>query len=114
MTTLPAIFAAGLAMDATFFALVALIIFLGIVFWAGAHRTAGKALDDRAAQISKDIADALAAQGFEVDRRKIQLADAIKVVGEYSVPVRLHREVTAQVKVHVAAEGAPEAPAAQA
>jgi large subunit ribosomal protein L9 len=63
---------------------------------------------------SADIAEALAAQGFEVDRRKIQLADAIKVVGEYSVPVRLHREVTAQVKVHVGAEGAPEAPAAQA
>lgn len=63
---------------------------------------------------SADIAEALAAQGFEVDRRKIQLADAIKVVGEYSVPVRLHREVTAQVKVHVGAEGAPVAPAAQA
>ncbi len=63
---------------------------------------------------SADIAEALAAQGFEVDRRKIQLADAIKVVGEYSVPVRLHRDVTAQVKVLVGAEGAPEAPAAQA
>ena len=56
---------------------------------------------------SADIAEALAAQGFEVDRRKIQLADPIKTVGEYAVPVRLHREVTAQVKVHVAAEGAP-------
>ncbi len=60
---------------------------------------------------SVDIAEALAAQGFEVDRRKIQLADPIKTVGEYSVPVRLHREVTAHVKVLVAAEGAPEAPA---
>ena len=63
---------------------------------------------------SADIAEALAAQGFEVDRRKIQLADPIKAVGEYDVPVRLHREVTAAVKVIVAAEGAPEAPAAQA
>ena len=45
---------------------------------------------------SADIAEALAAQGFEVDRRKIQLADPIKAVGEYAVPVRLHREVTAQ------------------
>jgi large subunit ribosomal protein L9 len=64
---------------------------------------------------SADIAEALAAQGFEVDRRKIQLADPIKTVGEYSVPVRLHREVTANVKVLVAAEGAPaEAPAPQA
>jgi large subunit ribosomal protein L9 len=63
---------------------------------------------------SADIADALAAQGFEVDRRKIQLPDAIKAVGEYAVSVKLHRDVTAQVKVHVAAEGVPEAPAAQA
>jgi large subunit ribosomal protein L9 len=60
---------------------------------------------------SADIADALAAQGFEVDRRKIQLAEAIKAVGEFSVPVRLHRDVTAQIKVLVAAEGAPAAPA---
>lgn len=44
--------------DATFFALVALILFLGIVLWAGAHRKAGAALDDRARQISKDIDDA--------------------------------------------------------
>ena len=60
---------------------------------------------------SADIAEALAKQGFEVDRRKIQLADPIKTVGEYAVAVRLHREVTAQVKVHVAAEGVAEAPA---
>ena len=60
---------------------------------------------------SADIAEALAKQGFEVDRRKIQLADPIKTVGEYAVAVRLHRDVTAQVKVHVAAEGAPEATA---
>lgn len=61
---------------------------------------------------SADIAEALAAQGFEVDRRKIQLPEAIKAIGEHAVPVRLHREVTAQVKVIVAAEGgSPEAPA---
>lgn len=58
MNTLPVVIAAGLAIDATFFALVALIIFLGIVFWAGAHKTAGKMLDDRSAQIAKDLADA--------------------------------------------------------
>ena len=50
--------AAGLAFDATFFALVALVLFLGIVFWAGAHKKAGAALDARAAQIDKDISDA--------------------------------------------------------
>ncbi len=45
-------------LDATFYALVALIIFLGIVFYAGAHTKAGAALDTRAQLISKDIADA--------------------------------------------------------
>jgi F-type H+-transporting ATPase subunit b len=50
--------AAGLALDATFFALVALVLFFGIVIWAGAHKTAGAALDARAAQIDKDINDA--------------------------------------------------------
>jgi large subunit ribosomal protein L9 len=53
---------------------------------------------------SADIADAIAAQGHEVDKRRIQLADPIKVVGEYQVPVKLHREVTAQVKVIVQKE----------
>jgi large subunit ribosomal protein L9 len=55
---------------------------------------------------SVDIADALAAKGFEVDRRKVQLAEPIKKLGEFSVPVRLQRDVTATVKVKVAAEGA--------
>jgi F-type H+-transporting ATPase subunit b len=54
----PTVLAAGLAIDATFYALVALILFLGIVLWAGAHKTAGKALDDRAALIAKELADA--------------------------------------------------------
>jgi F-type H+-transporting ATPase subunit b len=44
--------------DNTFFAFVALVLFLGIVLWAGAHKKAGAALDARADQISKDIADA--------------------------------------------------------
>jgi large subunit ribosomal protein L9 len=60
---------------------------------------------------SADIAEALAAQGFEVDRRKIQLGEPIKAIGDYSVPVRLHRDVTAQVKVHVGVEGGGAAPA---
>ena len=58
MTTLPTVLAAGLALDNTFFAFVALVLFLGIVVWAGAHKTAGKALDDRAAQIAKELDDA--------------------------------------------------------
>ena len=55
---------------------------------------------------SGDIADALAAKGFELDRRKLQLGDAIKRTGEYTVPVKLHRDVTVQLKVRVVAEGA--------
>src|SRR6476619_5592429 len=43
---------------------------------------------------SMDIADALKAKGYEVDRRKIALRDAIKETGEYTVNVKLHREVT--------------------
>ena len=53
---------------------------------------------------SADIAESLAAQGFEVDKRKIQLAEPIRTVGETSVPVKLHREVIAHVKVKVAAQ----------
>jgi large subunit ribosomal protein L9 len=54
---------------------------------------------------SADIAQSLAAKGFEIERRKIQLADPIKQLGEFQVPIRLHREVTANVKVVVAKEG---------
>ena len=53
---------------------------------------------------SADIAEACAAQGHQVDKRSIQLAEPIKLVGEYQVPVKLHREVTAQVKVIVQKE----------
>ena len=49
-----------------------------------------------------DIAEVLAQQGFEIDRRKILLPDPLKALGESTVPVKLHREVTAQVKVVVA------------
>jgi large subunit ribosomal protein L9 len=48
-----------------------------------------------------DIAENLAAQAREIDRRKIQLAEPIKQLGEFLVPIKLHRDVTAQVKVRV-------------
>ena len=51
-----------------------------------------------------DIAALLATKGFEIDRRKILLPDPIKSLGETTVPVKLHREVTAQLKVRVAKE----------
>ena len=53
---------------------------------------------------SADIAEGLAAQGFETDKRKIQLGDPIRTIGESTVPVRLHRDVTANVKVKVVAQ----------
>jgi large subunit ribosomal protein L9 len=53
---------------------------------------------------SGDIADALAAKGVEIDRRKLQLADPIKRLGEFEIPVKLHRDVSANVKVKVVAE----------
>ena len=53
---------------------------------------------------SKDVADALAAKSFTIDRRKVQLEDPIKQLGEYKIPVRLHREVTAEITVVVAKE----------
>ena len=51
-----------------------------------------------------DIAELLAKKGFEIDRRKILLPDPIKALGESTVPVKLHRDVTAQIKVTVAKE----------
>ncbi len=53
---------------------------------------------------SKDVADALAARGYSIDRRKIQMDEPIKQLGEYKVPVRLHRDVTAEVTVSVVKE----------
>jgi large subunit ribosomal protein L9 len=53
---------------------------------------------------AQDIADGLAAQGIEVDRRRIELEHPIKTLGFHSVAVRLHPEVHAEVKVNVVAE----------
>ena len=55
---------------------------------------------------SADVAAALTAKGFEVDRRKLQLTDPIKKLGEYQVPLKLHRDVVATIKVRVVGEGA--------
>src|SRR5262249_16781827 len=52
---------------------------------------------------SADIAEALAALGLTVDRRKIQLPEPLKTLGEHAVAVKLHREVTVPVKVKVVA-----------
>ena len=52
---------------------------------------------------SADIADALAARELTINRRRIQLADPIKTLGEHTVPIKLHRDLTANVKVKVVA-----------
>jgi large subunit ribosomal protein L9 len=53
---------------------------------------------------SADIAQAIKDKGFDVDKRKIQLADPIKSLSETIVPVKIHREVIAQVKIKVVAD----------
>src|SRR5579864_5431957 len=55
---------------------------------------------------SGDIAEALDKKGFNLDRRKIQLHEPLKSVGEFTVPVRLHKDVTAHLKVVVEKEAA--------
>ena len=53
---------------------------------------------------SKDVAEALAQKNYTIDRRKIQLEEPIKQLGEFKIPVRLHRDVTAEVTVQVVKE----------
>ena len=52
---------------------------------------------------SVDIAEALAARDVTIDRRRIQLAEPLKTLGEHEVPVKIHRDVTATLKVRVIA-----------
>ena len=54
---------------------------------------------------SSDIAEALAAQGFEIDKRRIELAEPIKVVGQYDITAKLVHGVAATFKVTVTREG---------
>lgn len=54
---------------------------------------------------AKDVADALAAKNFTIDRRKVQLDEPIKQLGEYKVPLRLHRDVVIEITVTVVREG---------
>jgi large subunit ribosomal protein L9 len=69
---------------------------------------------------SADIAAELETRGFEIDRRKIVLAEPLKTVGDYDVAIKLYREVTGHIKVKVVAEAVEateeavaEAPAAE-
>jgi large subunit ribosomal protein L9 len=71
------------------------------------HRKAGEKEHLFGSVTSSDIADALEQKGFNIDRRKIQLNEALKSIGDFEVPIRLHRDVVSKVKVSVQKE--PEA-----
>ena len=58
---------------------------------------------------SQDIAHELEAQGFKVDRRKIHLENPLRTVGEFHVPIKLHREVSAHLQVTIKSD-APDKP----
>jgi len=57
---------------------------------------------------SQDIAELLREKGMDVDRRKIHLEEPIRALGEYDVPVKLHSDVTAMIRVEVVKETTPE------
>jgi large subunit ribosomal protein L9 len=57
---------------------------------------------------SGDIVDALTKKGFNLDRRKVQLHEPLKTVGEFAIPVKLHKDVTAHLKVVIEKEAAAE------
>ncbi len=57
---------------------------------------------------SGDIAEALDKKGFNIDRRKVQLHEPLKTVGEFTIPVKLHKEVTAHLKVVIEKEAGQE------
>ena len=53
---------------------------------------------------SADISEALAAQNFKIDKRQVQLAEPVKIIGDYPVTIKVFRDVMAQIQVHVAKE----------
>jgi large subunit ribosomal protein L9 len=53
---------------------------------------------------AQEVSALLKAKGIDIDRRKIQIQEPIKKAGEYSIPVKLHPEVTAQIKLTVEGE----------
>ncbi len=63
---------------------------------------------------SSDIARELEGKGFNVDRRKIQLNEPLKTVGNHQVSLKLHKEVSVPIKVKILKEGGSEEPAAPA
>jgi large subunit ribosomal protein L9 len=60
---------------------------------------------------SADIAHELEAKGHNIDRRKIQLNEPLKAIGDFNVPIKLHRDVVVPVKVSIHKDATSEAPA---
>ena len=73
------------------------------------HKRAGNEGTLFGSVTSSEIADALHAQGYEVDKRRIELSHPIKALGLHEVDVRLHREVSAHIQVEVLPLGEAEA-----
>ena len=72
------------------------------------HKRAGEHDQLFGSVTSSDIGEALAKKGINLDRRQIQLHEPLKTLGEFTVPVRLHKEVTTHLKVVIEKEAAAE------
>ncbi len=90
-------------------------IVLAVVYWRGGQtqlegvslsfqRRSGEHDQLFGSVTSGDLADALTKKGFNIDRRKIQLHEPLKTVGDFTVPVKLHKDVTAHLKVVIEKE----------
>jgi large subunit ribosomal protein L9 len=72
------------------------------------HRRSGEHDQLFGSVTSGDIVDALAKKGFDLDRRKVQLHEPLKTVGEFAIPIKLHKDVTAHLKVVIEKEAVAE------
>jgi large subunit ribosomal protein L9 len=72
------------------------------------HRKAGEKDHLFGSVTSSDVADALEHKGFTIDRRKIQLAEPLKSLGDFEVPIKLHRDLNARIKVTIQKEAGEE------
>lgn len=68
------------------------------------HQRAGENDQLFGSVTAQDIANALEKQGYHIERKKVQLDEPIKTLGEHKVSVRLHREVSIEIPVHVLKE----------
>src|SRR5437016_7601402 len=72
------------------------------------HRKAGEKDHLFGSVTSSDVADALEHKGFNIDRRKIQLSEPLKSLGDFEVPIKLHRDLNARIKVTIQKEAGEE------